>query len=156
MAEQPLTNPEFPDLIGIVGGPMIPCKVVEFSATMAPTGVARRVAAGLDACYDQTKRQVVRYQPAPSPTPARVGYVDPQQLWAGQHDPLIQVTVLRWACPLRTCEWAWDFPTEEAGRTAFLRGGVVREHIESHDLLEWAQEVIDLRAERLTAGAGDG
>lgn len=50
----------------------------------------------------------------------------------------------RWECPLRTCPWIWMGPDEES-RAAFLRGGQIRLHLESHDVAEWAQEVIDLR-----------
>lgn len=61
---QPVTDPDFPDLVGMVGGPMIPCKVTEITATMAPT--ERVEATGdLDAHYEQTKRYVIRYQPKP-------------------------------------------------------------------------------------------
>lgn len=61
---QPVTDPAFPDLVGVVGGPLIPCKVVEVAATTAPT--TRVEGAGdLDATYEQTQRYVIRYQPKP-------------------------------------------------------------------------------------------
>lgn len=61
---QQMTNPDFPDLVGMVGAPLIPCKVVEVTATTAPT---RRVegVGDLDATYEQTQRYVIRYQPKP-------------------------------------------------------------------------------------------
>ena len=60
----PVADPEFPDLVGMVGGPMIPCKVVEITATTAPT--ERVEATGdLDATYEHTQRYVIRYQPKP-------------------------------------------------------------------------------------------
>lgn len=61
---EPVTDPQFPDLVGMVGGPLIPCKVVEFTATMAPT---RRIegVGDLNATYEQTQRYVIRYQPKP-------------------------------------------------------------------------------------------
>ncbi len=58
-----LADPEFPDLVGVVGGPLIPCKVTEFTATMTPT-VRVEGRDGLDATYEQAQRYVIRYQPA--------------------------------------------------------------------------------------------
>lgn len=61
-----LADPEFPDLVGVVGGPLLPCKVVEFAATMAPT-VRVEGRDGSDATYEQAQRYVIRYQPEPTP-----------------------------------------------------------------------------------------
>ena len=61
---QQITDSDFPDLVGMVGGPLIPCKVVEFTATTAPTTRVEGVG-GLDAHYGQTQRYVIRYQPKP-------------------------------------------------------------------------------------------
>lgn len=52
--------------------------------------------------------------------------------------------IVRWSCPLRACHWAREFPSASVARGHLLIGGIIREHIESHELLEWAQEVIDL------------
>jgi hypothetical protein len=61
---EPVADPEFPDLVGVAGGPLIPCKVVEITATMVPTvRVAGRD--GMNATYEQTQRYVIRYQPKP-------------------------------------------------------------------------------------------
>lgn len=63
---QQITDPAFPDLVGVVGGPLIPCKVTEITATTAPT--ERVEATGdLDAHYEHTQRYVIRYQPATWP-----------------------------------------------------------------------------------------
>lgn len=60
-------DPEFPDLVGAAGGPLIPCKVVECTVTMAPT---ERVEGrdGMNATYEQAQRYVIRYQPKPGET----------------------------------------------------------------------------------------
>lgn len=55
-------DPEFPDLIGVEGGPMIPCRVVEFSAAT----VARVEGDdGAPPRYEQVQRYVIRYRPKP-------------------------------------------------------------------------------------------
>lgn len=61
---QQITDPDFPDLVGMVGGPMIPCKVVQITATTVPTTRVEGVGE-LDATYEQTQRYVIRYQPKP-------------------------------------------------------------------------------------------
>jgi hypothetical protein len=50
----------------------------------------------------------------------------------------------RWECPLRVCPWAYMCPEDES-LAATRTGGQIRDHIESHDPLEWVQELIDLR-----------
>ena len=60
----PVTDPDFPDLVGMVGGPMIPCKVVQITATTAPTERIEGVG-DLNATYEQTQQYVIRYQPKP-------------------------------------------------------------------------------------------
>lgn len=60
----PVADPQFPDLVGMVGGPMIPCKVVQITATKAPTERVEGVG-DLNATYEQTQRYVIRYQPKP-------------------------------------------------------------------------------------------
>lgn len=50
----------------------------------------------------------------------------------------------RWECPLRTCMWTW-MGFHEDSLVAFLRHGEIRQHIESHDVLEWVQGLIDMR-----------
>ena len=68
-----VTDPAFPDLIGVVGGPMIPCRVVEFSvATVA------RVKGddGAPARYEQTQRYVIKYQPKPVEVSYMTGATD--------------------------------------------------------------------------------
>lgn len=61
---QQITDPAFPDLVDLVGGPMIPCKVVEITATTAPTERIEGVG-DLNATYEQTQQYVIRYQPKP-------------------------------------------------------------------------------------------
>ena len=61
---QHITDPDFPDLVGMVGGPMIPCKVVQITATTAPTTRVEGVG-DLDATYEHIQRYVIRYQPKP-------------------------------------------------------------------------------------------
>lgn len=60
----PVADPQFPDLVGMVGGPLVPCKVVEFTATTAPTERIEGVG-DLNATYGHTQRYVIRYQPKP-------------------------------------------------------------------------------------------
>lgn len=57
----------------------------------------------------------------------------------------LMVQIWRWICPLRACDGVFESLTEDDARDAFLPGGAIHAHIHSHDLLEWAQEVIDLR-----------
>lgn len=54
----------YPDLVGIVGGPMIPCKVTEIVATSVPTDRVEGTD-GMNAHYEQAQRYVIRYQTAP-------------------------------------------------------------------------------------------
>lgn len=60
MNDRTVADPAFPDLVGVVGGPMIPCKVTEIAATMAPTGLIQDE---FGAHYEQTKRYEIRYLP---------------------------------------------------------------------------------------------
>lgn len=64
MRDPNAVDPAYPDLVGIVGKPMIPCKVVELVATSVPTerieGDGR-----YDAHWKSVPRYVIRYQPAP-------------------------------------------------------------------------------------------
>jgi hypothetical protein len=55
-----VADPAFPDIVGIVGAPLIPCKVTELTATMAPT---EPVWDGSGAHYDQMIEDVAKYQP---------------------------------------------------------------------------------------------
>lgn len=65
---EPAADPQFPDLVGVVGGPLIPCKVVEITATMAPT-VRVEGRGGMNATYEQAQRHVIRYELPPHAEP---------------------------------------------------------------------------------------
>lgn len=80
---QPVTDPDFPDLIAIEGGPLIPCKVVQIEATTAPT---RRVegVGDLDATYEQTRQYVIRVRPKPVEVTYMAGVSDEEYQRARQ------------------------------------------------------------------------
>lgn len=58
---QQITDPDYPDLVGMAGGPMLPCRVVEFTAAT----VARVKDDDGPARYEQVGRYVIRYRPKP-------------------------------------------------------------------------------------------
>jgi len=55
-----VSDPAFPDRIGVAGGPMAPCRVTEFSITTAPT--VREYYDGGVHVRDQTAQHVIRYE----------------------------------------------------------------------------------------------
>lgn len=61
---QPVTDPDYPDLLGIEGGWSFPCKVLEITATTAPTTRAEGIG-DLNATYEQTQRYIIRVRPKP-------------------------------------------------------------------------------------------
>lgn len=80
---QPVTDPDFPDLVGVEGGPLIPCKVVEFTATTAPTTRVEG-AEGMNATYEQTRQYVIRYRPKPIEATYMTGVSDEEIVRARQ------------------------------------------------------------------------
>jgi hypothetical protein len=57
-----------------------------------------------------------------------------------------EIPLYVWRCPLHACSWAYTDTNEAATRRAMLPGGEIHGHIEeAHILMEWVQEVIDLR-----------
>lgn len=72
-----VSDSAFPDQVGVVGGPMIPCKVVEITATTAPTTTeGPRTEDGLKQ-LEQVQQYRIRYEvphgaPHPSPAPERI------------------------------------------------------------------------------------
>jgi len=57
-----VADPAFPDLIAIGDGPLVPCKVVELTATTVAVG---RVEDADGVSYEVGQRYVIRYQAAP-------------------------------------------------------------------------------------------
>lgn len=111
---QQITDPDFPDLVGVVGGPLIPCKVTEFTATMALTERVEGVG-GLDAHYGQTQRYVIRYQPKPVEITYMTGVSGEEierakQAVIGTVVEMVSEMHARFACP------GWQYATTEGPR----------------------------------------
>jgi hypothetical protein len=74
---------------------------------------------------------------------------------AGRPGSSLMDTTHQWTCPLPSCEWTFE-GDEEACRRALLAseiallvygrpGGEIREHIDSHPLLDWVDGARDLQ-----------